>query len=486
MLIQLHLVLRDPPLQRRLRAALEGLDVAIEADPGTQDPLVCITSAHADVVVFREDLIPGRVQEVAAAFASREEPPAFIVLTRSQDPEHRSVLLGQGARAVAGERDRPSVLRAVLQEALTSCAADLVLRHRARQGSSGAALADFTSEAPSMRTFLDELRKVVRSDASLLIQGETGVGKERLALVIHREGPRKIGPFVAVNCAAIPENLLESVLFGHERGSFTGADQTRKGRFEMAHGGTLLLDEIGEMPLPLQSKLLRVLQEREVEPVGSERPVSVDIRVIAATNKDLKTQVAKGTFRADLYYRLAVFTLTIPPLRDRPEDVGPLIDRFLDDNATRTGRHLHIDPAARQSLVLHTWPGNVRELMNVLERATILAETDTIGLPELPETLTRSHPSAADSRPPVPSDLASVITALFPTEDSLFSVPWPEARARILTRVELWVLRRALHRTSGDLDATAALLGLTPTALQDRLTIYDLDLRTFQGSERGS
>jgi two-component system, response regulator FlrC len=224
------------------------------------------------------------------------------------------------------------------------------------------------------RALLELTRRVAASEASVLLTGESGVGKEVFARYIHQHSTRTKGPFVAVNCAAIPENLLESVLFGHEKGSFTGASSAQPGKFEQANGGILLLDEISELPLNLQAKLLRVLQEREVERVGARTPVPLDVRVIAATNRDLAAWVREGKFREDLYYRLNVFPLDIPPLRERPADIAPLSYHFLKRSEQLVGRAgFSLSGAALAELTRYTWPGNIRELCNVIQRAMILA-----------------------------------------------------------------------------------------------------------------
>lgn len=222
---------------------------------------------------------------------------------------------------------------------------------------------------PGLRDLYALAERVAASDATVLIHGESGVGKEVLARFIHARSPRAKRPFVAINCAAIPDNLLESTLFGHEKGAFTGATSAHAGKFEQADGGTLLLDEVSELPLPLQAKLLRALQEREVERVGGNRPIAVDIRVIATSNRDMAAQVAAGGFREDLYYRLNVFPLGVPPLRERPEDVLVLATELLRRHDARAV----LAPCAQAALRRHTWPGNVRELANVMQRAAILA-----------------------------------------------------------------------------------------------------------------
>lgn len=253
------------------------------------------------------------------------------------------------------------------------------------------------AEDPASRALLDLARRVAASEASVLLTGESGVGKEVFARYIHQHSARQKGPFIAVNCAAIPENLLESVLFGHEKGAFTGASATQPGKFEQANGGILLLDEISELPLNLQAKLLRVLQEREVERVGGRSAVPLDVRVIAATNRDLAAWVGEGKFREDLYYRLNVFPLEIPPLRHRPADIAPLARHFLKHSERIVGRGgFALSGAALAELTGYSWPGNIRELGNVIQRAMILAADAEIR-PEhlmLPRSMVRAAATA--------------------------------------------------------------------------------------------
>lgn len=238
---------------------------------------------------------------------------------------------------------------------------------------------EWVAEDPATQAVMALAQRVAGTDATVLLAGESGVGKEVFARYIHRHSQRAKGPFVAINCAAIPEQLLESTLFGHEKGSFTGASQAQAGKFEQAENGTLLLDEISEMPLLLQAKLLRVLQEREVERVGGQKPIKVNIRVLATTNRDMAAEVAAGRFREDLYYRLNVFPLTIPALRQRRGDILPLARKVLQRFAQQMGRpSLAFSPQAEAALLAHSWDGNVRELENVVQRAAILALDDII------------------------------------------------------------------------------------------------------------
>jgi two-component system NtrC family response regulator len=247
--------------------------------------------------------------------------------------------------------------------------------------------------SPQMQGVFSSIRKVATTDAPVLILGESGTGKEMAALAIHRRSARKGGPFVAINCSAIPETLLESELFGHEKGSFTGAHVQRKGRIESASGGTLFLDEIGEIPLPLQVKLLRFLQEQRIERVGGRQEIEVDTRVIAATNADLKKGLVEGRFREDLYYRLAVVVICLPPLRDRENDIRVLAQEFLKRCAGENGREgLAFEPDALKAMTRHSWPGNVRELENRVKRAVIMAEGKRLTVQDLELTSTTALP----------------------------------------------------------------------------------------------
>jgi two-component system response regulator FlrC len=272
----------------------------------------------------------------------------------------------------------------------------VVARHFRQAGESTAP--SMVAQDPSSLALLELARRVAASDATILLTGESGVGKEVYARYIHQHSVRAKGPFVAVNCAAIPENLLESVLFGHEKGAFTGASSPQPGKFEQANGGVLLLDEISELPINLQAKLLRVLQEREVERVGGRTMLTLDVRVIAATNRDLSTWVAEGRFREDLYYRLNVFPLEIPPLRSRPADIPALAKHFLKRHEQATGRSgFAFTGAALAELTGYDWPGNIRELGNVVQRAMILAPGANIG----PEHLMLPHTSSRLARAPI-------------------------------------------------------------------------------------
>ncbi|NTV61098.1 MAG: sigma-54-dependent Fis family transcriptional regulator [Chlorobiaceae bacterium] len=252
------------------------------------------------------------------------------------------------------------------------------------------------SQSSAMDQVLNIAGRVASSNAAVLITGETGTGKELVAKAVHFSGSRRDKPFIVVNCAALPETLLESELFGHEKGAFTGADRMRRGRFELAQGGTLFIDEVGEIPLSLQVKLLRVLQEKTFERVGSSTPLEADVRIVAATNRDLESMIRQGSFRADLYYRLNVVSIRIPPLRGRREDIPPLVDAFLQRFSKENGKQITgISREAMDALMKYSWPGNVRELENIVQQSVVLSRSSTITRDDLPIRVSEPHPEGS-------------------------------------------------------------------------------------------
>ncbi len=315
----------------------------------------------------------------------------------------------------------------------------------------------------AMRGVFETIQKVAATDLTVLIRGESGTGKELVAQALHQHGSRRTRPFVAVNCAAISRELVESELFGHEKGAFTGADARRMGRFEAASGGTIFLDEIGDMPLETQAKVLRVLQERSFDRVGGTSPIEVDVRIIAATHRDLEADVRAGRFREDLYYRLKVVEIEIPPLRERPEDIPALVDRFLGQLAERLGRpKRQVSGEALALLSRHAWPGNVRELRNVLEQAAVMASGDGITGEDL-----RLEASAA------PAAAAAGLA-------DLSGLSFGDAKRRAVEGFERAYLLRALHENGGNVSRTAAAIGMVRQSLQQK--IRELGLREEDGS----
>ncbi len=299
--------------------------------------------------------------------------------------------------------------------------------------------------SPNMQEVFDAASRVAATRATVLLGGESGTGKGLLARAIHFHSPRKGAPFTKINCSSIPENLMESELFGYEKGAFTGATQSHPGKFEQADGGTVFLDEIGDVPAAVQVKLLRVLQEREFERLGSTKTTQVDVRIIAATNQDLRAALEQGTFREDLYYRLNVLPINLPPLRQRKEDIPYLIDHFLEKYSADTGGRIkEITPAAVDKLSAYHWPGNVRELENIIERAMVLARSDSIGVDDVHLDQARAGTPSGD-------------VAFLPD-------------GMTLDQYEQQLIREALRRADDNKSQAARLLGLTRNALRYRLS----------------
>src|SRR5262245_3652538 len=313
---------------------------------------------------------------------------------------------------------------------------------------------DILGTAPSMREIFAAVARVSKTDATVLIQGESGTGKELLAKAIHSNSPRKSRPFVAINCGAIPETLLESELFGHEKGAYTGAHVQRKGRFELAGGGTLFLDEIAEMSVPLQVKLLRFLQERQIERVGGRETIRVEVRVIAATNKDLRSEMQAGRFREDLYYRLSVVNISVPPLRDRGEDVFLIANALLRRRAQEQRRTLRFSSGALEAMARYRWPGNIRELENAVQRAAIMAQGKLIEAADLGIAVeSASVEPASEGRPSL-----------------------RETRGR----AERQAVVDALIQTRGNISQAAKQLGVSRPTFHDLLTRFQVDAKEFR------
>jgi two-component system, NtrC family, response regulator HydG len=391
---------------------------------------------------------------------------ALLRAVKAMSPETEVVLMtahGTVESAVAAMKDgaydfitkplkRQAVVKSVRQaiEKASLVAENRALRARLADlspGDEGGLLGD----APTFRAVLDALRQAAPTSATVLLTGGSGTGKELAARLVHDRSPRAAGPFVPINCAAIPESILEAELFGYERGAFTGAAARKEGRFERADGGTLFLDEVGEMSPAVQVKLLRVLQDGLVDRLGGTAPVRVDVRIVAATNKDLQAQVAAGAFREDLYYRLAVFPVRLPPLRERREDVPLLAAAFLRRLAEKNGKRLTgFSPAALAALEASPWPGNVRELQHAIERAVILARDEVVELGDLPEA-TRQH-AAGSAAPPLVGP-AELTVPLGTTMDE----------------IERRVIRETLRQARGDKTLAAQLLGIAPRTIYRKL-----------------
>jgi len=316
---------------------------------------------------------------------------------------------------------------------------------------------EIIGESLAMRGLLSLIKKVAPSDATVLVLGESGTGKELVATSIHENSLRKSKPFIKLNCAAIPAELLESELFGHEKGAFTGATKFKPGKFDMADEGTLFLDEIGDMPLKLQSKILRVIQEKEFYRVGGSSTVKVDVRFIASTNQNLEKMVQEGAFREDLYYRLNVFTLHLPPLRERKEDIPLLVDRFLQD----LPKKVEISSIALQMIMAYSWPGNIRELRNVIESAAVIAEDGFIE----------------------PAQLPGSITGAFNTNSKEVPLPVNLSLDDRINEIEKSMIIEALRKTGGVQVRATELLGINQRSLWHRIKKHKIDVKSIKGHE---
>ena len=355
----------EPNLRRVLQAALEKAGYAVRTAEDGAVALARMAERPADLVLT-DGTMPGMDgMDLVVALRDRWPDAKVVLMTAFGTIPLAVQAIRNGATEFVTKPFDLDALKRTLEGALRDA--------KPKTGKVGEE-SPFIAVSPAMKEVEALVRQVADSRATVMIGGESGVGKEVVARALHRLGARSAQAFVPVSCAAIPETLLEAELFGHEKGAFTGATGARAGRFEAADGGTLFLDEVGEIPLSVQAKLLRAVQEREVERLGANRATKVDLRLVTATHRDLDAAVAAGAFRLDLLYRLRVVEIEIPPLRDRPEDLLPLVRMFLGKAAEREGRPpLEVGPEAERALLAHPWPGNVRELENVMERATVLA-----------------------------------------------------------------------------------------------------------------
>ena len=471
MLIRLACAVKEKMIRSTIEKKMADLDIQLRFFKPHRLSWQALARSCADVFVVSSSLIPKPVDSSIALLNDLPENPVTVVLHDKASSEEHARLLASGIDVVLYS----GIQEESLMEAIVSTIDSRRQYHDVdrfdRRGRFLPRLNDFESKSRQMQVFLEEARQIVASDASVLLLGETGVGKEHLSKAIHAESHRSSGPFIAINMAAIPEQLIESELFGHEQGAFTGAVRSRRGAFELAHGGTIFLDEIGEMPLQMQIKLLRVLQELEFTPIGSEKSVWVDIRVIAATNKDLEAEIEKGTFRKDLYYRLGVITLTLPPLRDRKEDIPAMANHFLAMHNQKIGRMIkHLSGEAMDALVAYHWPGNIRELMNVIERAVLLCKSDTISMDDLPNTFQR----------PLPANVSLTADSHLPDPESWDGMTLPQVRDQMVAWVEKHYLEQVLKKTGGKIGETAAIAGIHTRGLYDKMRKLGLDKADFK------
>jgi len=475
MLLHLIVAAEEPLLRKNLCRLLRRSDTVIETVKNRRELRAKLMRRVCDLAMI--DL--GLLGEIAAAEIQRikasAEAPSIVILSEKDDMDLRGALVAAGCEAVLNPRmSERKLLKAV--EAILARRREIlasILASRFEPAEPG--LTDFAATSPAMVHFIRLLPRIARSNSSVLILGETGVGKERVAHILHGESGRKAGPFVAVHCGALPESLLESELFGHEQGAFTGATRSRRGCFELAHGGTIFLDEIGEMPLHLQSKLLRALESHEIRRVGGEATVAVDVRVLAATNRDLEQEVGSKQFRRDLYYRLNVVSLTVPPLRERVEDIPELVESYIQYLRGRIGGDVRrINKQALRMLCSYDWPGNVRELINIVERAMLLCEGSTITPSDLPEgiAVTVNRPAWY---------MSCEVGAGW-----LLEKPLKDARVKVVERFERDYLTALLARENGRVGKTAERAGIDVRTLFDKMKRYGMKKEDFRGGAADS
>jgi len=410
---------------------------------------------HAPQTVLTAVKMPGKdgFGVLKATLAKRPRLPVIAITTHASIPEAIAWLKAGGADYLAVPFAADQFVRAV-EEALIGLQAPGA-RHEEEPLKTNEALDAIVAASPLILRLKRILPKVGRTDASVLIRGETGTGKELLAKAIHELSPRRSAPFLPVDCAALPPTLLESELFGHEKGAFTGADRSRFGLFEVANHGTVFLDEIGELDVATQSKLFRVLQEGRIRQIGGRRSTPIDVRIIAATNRDLERGIQKGSFRPELYFRLNVVSLTIPPLRERNEDISLLCDHFFALFRRTHGRHdlIGCDEGFREALEEYNWPGNVRELMNAVEQAVVLADGPNLTRADLPEAALQKEPGPIGEERNVYTD----------------TLDYAAAREQLVDAFDREFLNGLLSVCQGNLSEAARKSGLARKTLYNKL-----------------
>ena len=450
----------DPTLQSELEGHLSSIGHLVETVPDGFAALELLERSMPDVILVELDLEGMDGFEFLQQARALLPSASFIAMAESSSTDTAVKALECGADRLLTRPIRPDALVLVVERSL-----DKPLHARDAMDARAEAAASLPTTRldhivgahPAMQRLFNRMLQAAKSRSTVLIQGETGTGKELVAKAVHEHSLRSEGPLVRLNCAALAESVLESELFGHEKGAFTGARTRRRGRFEQADGGTLFLDELSEMPLSVQVKLLRFLQERELERVGGNETVSVNVRVVAATNRDLRTLVDDGKFREDLYFRLKVVVLEVPPLRARPSDIPLLADHFLRLYAEENGKQVHgFTPRAREALVDYPWPGNVRELQHAIEQAVVLCEHDLISTEDLP-----IEPPDREAEP---------LSLLVP--------------GVTLAEVERYTIMKTLEAAGGSPTRAAAILGISKRTIHYRLEEWGVAKRDSSTDEK--
>jgi DNA-binding NtrC family response regulator len=414
----------------------------------------CNLIAEEAIEVIVSDLhLPPNVDDIAEGLAlidvaRAHDPPLQVVVITGSDSKRAALeAVRRGAYGFFEKPLDPAELLHIVSQAARMRQLEIENRRLRDELSRPPGFTHLMGSSQALERVLKQARSVAATSATVLLSGENGTGKEMLARAIHQESPRASGPFVAVSCAALPEALIESELFGHEKGSFTSATQMHKGRFELANGGTLFLDEIGDLSAAVQVKLLRVLQEREFERVGGTKTLTVDIRLIAASNRDLEQEVGAGRFRQDLYFRLNVVPLHLPPLRERPDDIPILAAHFAAKSAQRYGQPTaELEPSLVEVLLDYEWPGNVRELENLIERLVVLSSTSTLGLEFVPEKMLRALPGTA------PGDESTLEGAVEAVKKRMIVSALQSEGNKVAAAKKLGISRSYLHKLINEFD----------------------------------
>lgn len=449
----------DKAMQFFLSEAFKKQGYMVTAFSDAENALIWLEKEKSDVILL-DIKLPG-MNGIDAIDAIKDKTDAIIiVITAFGTEKHALEAIRKGSydfftKPFKLEEMEITIKRALKKQKLRK---ELkILKQRARKSAS---FPNIIGRSKAIKEVLSQVTQVADTDATVLILGETGTGKELIAQAIHEHSSRKNGPFIKLNCAAIPEGLLESELFGHEKGAFTGAIKKRTGKFELADKGNIFLDEIGDMALFTQAKLLRILQDKEVERIGSSLPVKVDVRIIASTNKDLVSEVKNKRFREDLFYRLNVVTIFIPPMRDRKEDVPLLVDHFIEKESKASNKKIyHLTQEASEILTNYSWPGNIRELENVIKRAVVMAE-------EGETVITPSHLSLHLK------GLPDGVVFKLPEESALLD--------EAVSAFEKELILKALHKTGGIQSHAAQLLGITERSIWHRIKKYAIDTESIK------
>ncbi len=433
-----------------LRTFLKRQGFEVETAENGEEALPLIDGFDPDFVITDVRMPRMGGMDLLSALRAKASDATVIVMSAYGSHDLALEAMQAGAYDYVSKPFKPEEVLLCLRKAEEREALRRENRALKEEIARGARFENILSKAPEMQAIFKTISKAAHFKTTVLITGESGVGKELVARALHSRSEREKFPFVAVNCGAIPESLLESELFGHKRGAFTDANQDRRGLFEEADGGSLFLDEIGELPLGLQVKLLRVLEDGKIRRLGDSKDIQVDVRIIAATHRDLGAEVSAGRFREDLYYRLNVLPIAVPPLRDRKEDISLLIDYFIQKNNARLGTDVRgVTGEARRLLYEYAWPGNVRELENTIERAMVLTEGSELAAADLPERI-------RDVRDPIKLQLAS-----------------GELSVKKTTRyIEEVLIRRALNKTKGNRTRAAELLEISHRALLYKIKDY--------------